>query len=498
MSNFIVEVTETETNVDVLEVSGAVQTPFTLGGVSVTVSGAELNYSVGVTSAIQTQLGLKAPLISPSFTTPTLGVATATSINKLTITVPATGSTLTIAEGQTLTVTTGGTLGTAAYTAAGAYEIAGATSSHASITTGIHGLAITAGQTLTVTTGGTLGTGAYATIANYAPLASPAFTTLISIDADAILVRDAANTLALRNAANAQSLKIYTSYTDASNYERFSIGTAAGTITLAAQTLGTGTDNIDIVINPAGTGKVGIGKTPGTNNILDISIPTAGGIMLDSADSVGYIKLTEAAGIGTRFYPSIILWCSGGSGVNSALTTYVDDDTGSLPAFIFDSRLNGAILVNRPIFSISTYLVEKFNVQANGNIRTYSGYGSYGTIANKTELCVTAAAATELTAADFIPAGAIPVAISTYVETSIAGGAATGYTVGDGADADRWGSVTGTAVGTHTDNADWVATTVQAFVAAQAITLTALTGNFPANGKIRVCMTYISGSPPTS
>lgn len=41
---------------------------------------------------------------SPVFTTPTLGVASATTINKLTITAPATGSTLAIADGKTLTV----------------------------------------------------------------------------------------------------------------------------------------------------------------------------------------------------------------------------------------------------------------------------------------------------------------------------------------------------------------------------------------------------------
>lgn len=41
---------------------------------------------------------------SPSFTTPTLGVATATSINKVALTTPATGATLTIADGKTLTV----------------------------------------------------------------------------------------------------------------------------------------------------------------------------------------------------------------------------------------------------------------------------------------------------------------------------------------------------------------------------------------------------------
>lgn len=40
---------------------------------------------------------------SPTLTTPTIGVATATSVNKVAITAPATGSTLTIADGKTLT-----------------------------------------------------------------------------------------------------------------------------------------------------------------------------------------------------------------------------------------------------------------------------------------------------------------------------------------------------------------------------------------------------------
>lgn len=41
---------------------------------------------------------------SPTLVTPTLGVATVTTVNKLTITAPASGSTLTIADGKTLTV----------------------------------------------------------------------------------------------------------------------------------------------------------------------------------------------------------------------------------------------------------------------------------------------------------------------------------------------------------------------------------------------------------
>lgn len=79
---------------------------------------------------------------SPSFTTPTLGVASATSVNKVTLTAPATGSTLTIADGKTLTASntltfTGtdsssvafGTGGTVAYTGGTLAQFASTTSS---------------------------------------------------------------------------------------------------------------------------------------------------------------------------------------------------------------------------------------------------------------------------------------------------------------------------------------------------------------------------------
>lgn len=78
---------------------------------------------------------------SPTLTTPTLGVATATSLNKITLTAPATSCTFTLLDGKTFTVNntltfsgtdgstlaigTGGTLGTAAFTASGDYATAG-------------------------------------------------------------------------------------------------------------------------------------------------------------------------------------------------------------------------------------------------------------------------------------------------------------------------------------------------------------------------------------
>lgn len=78
---------------------------------------------------------------SPSFTTPTLGAATATTINKVTITAPTTSATLTIADGKTLGVSnsltfTGtdtssvafGTGGTVAYTGGKLSQFAATTS----------------------------------------------------------------------------------------------------------------------------------------------------------------------------------------------------------------------------------------------------------------------------------------------------------------------------------------------------------------------------------
>jgi len=70
----------------------------------------------GLAATANTGTGAVARASSPAFTTPTLGVATATTVNKVTLTAPATGSTLTIADGKTLTannsLTLAGTDGT--------------------------------------------------------------------------------------------------------------------------------------------------------------------------------------------------------------------------------------------------------------------------------------------------------------------------------------------------------------------------------------------------
>ena len=109
--------------------------------------------SVGNATSVAAQTGTGSTFVmntSPTLVTPNIGAATATSINKVTITAPATSSTLTIAEGKTLT-------------------------SSNTLT-----LAGTDGSTLNIGAGGTLGSNAYTSTA-YAPIASPTFPGTVAI-----------------------------------------------------------------------------------------------------------------------------------------------------------------------------------------------------------------------------------------------------------------------------------------------------------------------------
>lgn len=75
--------------------------------------------------------------------------------------------------------------------------------------------------------------------------------------ADIQLFRGGAGILEQRSGTTAQTNQIYGTFTDASNYTRASLAdNGSGTVTLAAETAGTGADDVDIVLTPAGTGDV--------------------------------------------------------------------------------------------------------------------------------------------------------------------------------------------------------------------------------------------------
>jgi hypothetical protein len=127
-----------------------IPTSFVIGAVTVTTTGTQLNYlnaATGTTGTTSTNLVFST---SPTLVTPTLGAASATSINKVAITAPASSATLTIADGKTLTINN-------------TLTFSGTDSS-----------------TLNIGGGGTLGSNAYTSTA-FAPIASPTFTGTVVI-----------------------------------------------------------------------------------------------------------------------------------------------------------------------------------------------------------------------------------------------------------------------------------------------------------------------------
>jgi hypothetical protein len=66
-------------------------------------------------------------------------------------------------------------------------------------------------------------------------------TNLASGSPDIFLYRDAAATLAQRNGTNAQTFRLYNTWTDASNYERLGINWGSNIVTIKPEAAGTGT-----------------------------------------------------------------------------------------------------------------------------------------------------------------------------------------------------------------------------------------------------------------
>jgi hypothetical protein len=87
----------------------------------------------------------------------------------------------------------------------------------------------------------------------------------LSLASDTRLFRDAAHNLAQRNATNAQTFRVYGTFTDASNHVRAALSSTSTAVTLAAETAGTGADDIPLNLTAAGTGTVKV------NSNLEVS-----------------------------------------------------------------------------------------------------------------------------------------------------------------------------------------------------------------------------------
>jgi hypothetical protein len=133
------------------------------------------------------------------------------------------------------------------------------------------------------------------------------------------------------------------------------------------------------------------------------------------------------------------------------------------------------------------------------NVQTYNLYATRGGStdyhrgafkAAKTTLSGVSGAT--VTATSLIPDGALVIGVTTKVTTGLgAGGGTTGYQIGDGVDADRWGEATTITSGTSTDGTNATSATVTLFTSANDVVITAVGGNFNGTGVIDVCVFYL-------
>jgi hypothetical protein len=173
----------------------------------------------------------------------------------------ATGTQLLALVGTAYVPLAGGTMTGALTLPAGAVGAPSLMFTGAGATTGLYSpaadqISISAGgvQQFWVNAGGSYSTG------NVLGLYNDTGYICLGTSLDVRIYRDTSAALAQRNGATQQTFRLYNTYTDASNYERLTLTGVAGTsVNITAETLGTGADNLDIVLTPAGNGNLKFG-----------------------------------------------------------------------------------------------------------------------------------------------------------------------------------------------------------------------------------------------
>lgn len=193
----------------------------------------------------------------------------------------------------------------------------------------------------------------------------------------------------------------------------------------------------------------------------------------------------------------------GGQMAATSVTAYAAGSWNFVDRFKITAPADGQLILTNAGVSVGIGLDVTKDTFLAVRTRAQTGYGSVDALAYRTTAyssgaratssdlmsvteAVTLTGATTATAA-IIPAGATVEGIATTTTTTITG--ATGYQVGDGADADRYGDITGTAVGTVSSSTNYTADPRWWTTGARAVTLTAKTSNFTA-GVVQVTVFY--------
>jgi hypothetical protein len=101
------------------------------------------------------------------------------------------------------------------------------------------------------------------------------------------------------------------------------------------------------------------------------------------------------------------------------------------------------------------------------------------------------------TATDLIPAGSLVLGVTVFVKTEIEGTTAVSFAVGDGTDADRWGTGIAFDEETSTDISDFTITGPAYYTADTDVVLTPDDGTLD-TGEVRIAVHYISLTAATA
>lgn len=101
------------------------------------------------------------------------------------------------------------------------------------------------------------------------------------------------------------------------------------------------------------------------------------------------------------------------------------------------------------------------------------------------------------TATDLIPANSLVLGVTVNVKTIIVGTTAVSFAIGDGTDADRWGTGIAFTAGTKTNIADFTIASPQYYGSATSVVLTPDAGTLD-TGEVRIAVHYISLTAATA
>lgn len=93
------------------------------------------------------------------------------------------------------------------------------------------------------------------------------------IAASSLWTCDAANVISDVNGTTAQTVRLYRTFTDSSNYERLALQSGSGYFQVKGETAGTGTDNISLLLTTSGAGQVVIGESATTSSNYFFTAP---------------------------------------------------------------------------------------------------------------------------------------------------------------------------------------------------------------------------------